>query len=438
MLDNWDCSPFVMNVSRIVVSAISERLLVSGIATDEPKEANGQPLPAPVEDWAWSVWLENRMDAKQDEVHTGALIDGEYFVIVDWDDERAMPRFTPHPRYTDPDVHGNGFGCKMFYKDDDESCAPLYATKRWAEVAIDERGRRTTEQRLNIYYPERIVQQVLRGGAWSEYAPDIPWVDGAGAPLGIAVIHVKNADLRCEAWDAFPLQDALNKALVDLIASADLTAFRILFAKGFYPTDDGQAPEADGSNMLKLAPGAIFGTLSIDGDIKSIEPADLSQLVDLVQNLVIWIAQVTDTPISRFLATRAVAAEGTLKQQEAPLLGKIRKRQTLFGNAWEDCYELALRLANMFGLMSLDEEIEFSTQWTPAETRDELAETQRLQLERDMGIPEEVIWAKLGYTPAEIANMRDMKDAQAQKAMEAQQALIAARPPQMMNGKGMN
>lgn len=433
MFNDRDLSPFVMNITRLVVDAVAERMLVAGFDTDEPDEKAGQPLPTPVATWAWETWLRNRMDAKQDEVHTGAIRDGEYFVIVDWDEDNQRARFTPHPRFTDAaEVGGDGMGCQMYYPDDDDSQRPIYATKRWTEISFDDAGKRHTEQRKNYYYPDRIEQKHLVSGRWEQYAPTIAWT-AAGKPLGIAVIHFRNVALRCEAWDAFPLQDALNKAMIDLVAASDLTAFRVFFVTGMFPTEDGLAPAADGSNAMRLSPGAMFGTMNKDGKVTVIDGADLSNLQAHKDGLILDIAAITSTPASRFITTKQVAAEGTLKQQEGPLLAKITKRQALIGNAWEDVYRLARRLANMHG-EALSEDVEISTRWAAAETRDDAGEAARLTLEQTLGVPAQVLWKKLGYTPTEIAAMQEMKDEAAVQEMERQQALIQARGPMVVNG----
>lgn len=424
-------NPFVLNVSRVVVNAVTERLLIAGFDTDEDAQdaTTRASLPRPVADWAWQLWQDNRMDAKQDDTDTDTIRDGEAFVIVDWDAENARPRFTPHPAYTDAqEAGGDGFGCKVFYPDDDPFHPPEFATKRWTARQIDDRGKRTTIQRLNVYYPERIEQFVLAGGDWQPYDRPIPWVGPAG-PLGVAVVPFANVGCRAEAWDALPLQDALNKSLIDLITAADVTAFRIMAAFGWIPTADGLAPQTDGSNALFVQPGMIIGTTKSknEADLKAIEGANLDQLVNVIQNLILWIAMVTDTPLNRFTQTRQIAAEGTLKQQEAVLLGKIRKRQARIGNGWEDCLALARRLENTFGAGGLDEDVTISARWESAETRDELAERQALQVEQQLGVPDEVLWAKLGYSPSEIDAMRQQKQEQAAQDFERQQQLIGAR-----------
>src|SRR5690606_9233123 len=104
-----DDSRFNMNVCRIVVEALTERLNGEGFdAADDTLQT-----------WAAATWRANRMDARADDTHEMAVRDGEAFVIVDWDEANDRPRLTPHPRYVDVEDGGDGFGVEMHYPDDD-------------------------------------------------------------------------------------------------------------------------------------------------------------------------------------------------------------------------------------------------------------------------------------------------------------------------------
>ena len=124
---------FKMNLIRSVVTAISERLLVSGFDSTEPADADGVKLQA---QWAWELWQANRMDAIQVDVHDQALVSGEHFVIVDWDAAKRRPHFTPTPRYTDTQASGDGYGVLMVYPDGDIYSDPSYAVKQWTETVV--------------------------------------------------------------------------------------------------------------------------------------------------------------------------------------------------------------------------------------------------------------------------------------------------------------
>ncbi|HSV86153.1 MAG TPA: phage portal protein, partial [Levilinea sp.] len=403
-------NPFRMNIVRQVVSAISERLIVASFDTTEQATQTGvKPQAA----WAWDVWQHNRMDAKESDVHEDTLVDGEHFLIVDW--HNGWPRWTPHPRWTGTDAGGDGFGVRMVYPQNDYNAEPSFAVKQWTESIRKPEGGTENRRRRTLYYPNRIVRLVYREGNWKPYIDEgeekaiIDWTDSRGEPLGIPVVHFKNKKLRCEAWDAIPLQDATNKALVDLLASADMTAFRIFVALGFIPTTDGKEPKADGSNWLKIAPGQVIGSTKPKDqvDFSAIDGQSPEPLQNLVHQIVMWMAMVTDTPISRFIATKQIASEGTLKQQEEPLAAKVDHRRSIFGNAWEDCMTISRRLANAFGGASLDETVYFSCLWQYRRPMDEL------QAKKSLGVPIEQLWREAGYSPNQIEVMKQSDEYQA-------------------------
>jgi len=398
---------FALNYCTGIVNAIVDRLIVGAFTS------NDDTLSETVWDW----WQQNRMDERQRGVHLDAVRDGEAFVIVDWDQDNERPRFTPHPRYVDPNNGGDGYGCKAHYPNDDTSQPMTCASKRWTEK--DESG--DQQQMMTLYYPERVERYRLESqGDESDWRriETVPWVTGmarddegnveiapGAEPLGIPVIHFRNPGRESELWDAIPVQDAVNKTALDILAAADTAGFPIFVAKGFTPTTDGKAPDSDGDNYISLFPGAMVEVAS-DGDLSRIDMADLSPMLATLDNLVLKLAQVTDTPTSRFQVTRQIAAEGTLKQQEEPLLAKVRVCQVLFGNSWEDALYMARQLANEFGDADLPDDEMVETTWEPAETRDDKALLETLALKANLGVPLETLWAEMGYDQSQIDAMK--------------------------------
>lgn len=399
---------FNMNVTANVVTALSERLIVGGF--DAPDED--------VIEWAEKLWYENRMDAQQEEVHENALRDGECFVIVDWDADEDHPRFTMHPRYTSTEVGGDGFGCLMFYEEDDPNQKPLFGVKQWVEQI----GKDIAEHRT-LYYPDRVESYRRSNRAQWSLLKTTEWVDQEGKPLGVAMVHFKNKGLRCEAWSAIPMQDAVNKSLIDLISAADLTAFRIFVSRGFIPTTDGGEPKADRSNWLKVQPGQVVGTTKPPSEVafEAIEGSDLLPLMDLTHQLVLWLAMVTNTPVTRFISTKLIASDETLKEQEGPLLARARNRQVSFGHSWSQAFGLALKLENLFG----DQESEFDEtmivkpMWTEPLSRGQDERLNLLLKKQTLKVPTPQLWKEMGYDQRLITRMQEMLREQIQLAQEA-------------------
>lgn len=417
-LDETGDDTFNMNVVRGIVEAVTERLIVAGFhCVDESSAA-----------WAWATWQADRLDAKQNDVHEGAVCDGEKFVAIDWDDDDGRLRFIPHARYTSAEAGGSGEGCKATYANDDPNQKLLYISKRWTEYLGNGRAR----QRLTCYYPDRIekYQQISNINDWLPLDEETlsaegdvdesgqvvwpkPWVDDAGEPLGIPVVHFRNPGMRSEIWDAIKLQNAVNKTLIDTLAAGDSTAFQIFVALGFIPTTDGKAPAEDQSNWQDIEPGRTIGTTrsATEADFKAIPPGSLDPLLNLLEKLVLWMAVITRTPVSRYQFSGQVASADTLKQQMESLLAKVGLRHILFGDAWEDVMTIGRRLQNYFGGgwdgKLLDESAAFETIWQSAETRSRLDDLKGFQIEREtLDVPLETLWAKAGYQPDEIEQMK--------------------------------
>lgn len=410
---NDSTTKFNMNVTRGVVEAVTERLIVSTVTS----------LDKALAEWAWLTWQANKMSARQFDVYEQAVRDGECFVIVDWDDANARARWTPHPRYVSVDNDGDGFGCIMVYPDNDLNQPPRYAVKIWTEQVRDEKDEITYLQRATLYYPERVERYYYASG-WAPLTEPgkpwpQPWTDGAGEPLGIPVVHFQNTGLRCEAWDAIPLQDGVNKSLIDLLAAADATGFPIYKALGFVPTTDGKPLASDASNALTIEPGTLIGTTKskAEADVDVIQPGNLTPLMELTQQLVMWLAVISNTPLSRFVSSKQVAAEGTLKQQSEPLIAKVEKKQELFADAWEACLDISRRLAITFGKQPLDPAADLEVAWKPIEKRAQADLNEEWKAKRESGVPQEQLWSEMGYTREQIETMKAMPETMARMAL---------------------
>jgi len=417
-LNAKDSYEFNLNLCRTIVNAVAERLIINGLDTTEEGDAQ------PVAEWANAVWEASRLDLLADTVHEGALRDGEYFLMVDWDADTGLPRFTPHQRYADGTVDGDNYGCKAHYPDDDTSQPMLNASKRW----IENLGQGKTRNRLNLYFPDRVEKYELRGGGWQPFQDEgdgrwpLPWVDATGKALGIPVIHFRNTpDLRSEIWDAIPVQKAINKGLIDLLGNADLTGFQMYVALGFIPTSDGQPLKADASNMATVGPGQMFGTTrpANEASFQTVPSGDLRPLIDMIQSLIGWLAVITSTPESRLSFTRQIAAEGTLQEQNEGLFAKVRKRQRLYDAAWRDALDMARRVANVYGGAGLEEAVRFVVQWEPVQARDTEDERDEWRAKKELGVPLQQIWSEMGYSHEEIEAMMETPEYQARQQMMA-------------------
>jgi hypothetical protein len=423
-----DSALLSLDIIAPVIRAVTEKLNVRGFDSDEEEDAAGMK---PFAHWAAQTWQRNRMDVRQDDIHTAAIRDGEAFVIVDWDVGAQIPRFTVHKRYVDSAFGGDGDGCKMVYRNGDPEQTRLFAVKRWTETYYDG-GIARQRYRMTVYYPDSVEKWASPLSAigttfagWEPFTDSddepwpIPWVDGRGNPLGIAVIPFRNHGDDQEARKAIPIQNAINKAFVDLMTESDFSAFRLMIAFGWAPVDSA-------GNPLVVAPGRWQGTPNKDASAMAVPGVPLDNYLNLIDSLKLYAAQVTDTPIARFITTKQISSEGTQKQGESPLTTKVEKRQTRLGNAYEDAMYLGARLHNAFarGLPALPLDVLLSAEWEPAVSRDETAELERAAIKIEkLKIPPAAVWAELGYSQLEIAQWAaeiEARRVEMQAALQAQ------------------
>jgi SPP1 Gp6-like portal protein len=435
-------SKFRLNQCPNVVEALVDRLEVSGFeviagpedAPDTDGEGGDAPASAGLSDFAGRLWEENRMDAGQEEIFRQAGIDWLTYVVLDIDAEGKIT-FCHNDAYTDSKASistssGSGEGVKLHYPTDNRRGKPIFATKRWAVTDGPDAGYR---RYFTVYYPERIERyyqddRELAEGRYSEVGwkplketegplagvwPQ-PWVDQAGVPLGIPVVEFRNGRAS-ELSEVTPIQRALNKSFIDLIAAADAAGFRVMFASGWEPVDEN-------GNSLKVEPGSILWTLNKEGTLDSIPGDDLTRLIQVIDRHILSIAQVSRTPISNFQLFGQIPSADSQKQLEAGLLAKCKSRQRVYGNAWEDLIYLARRVALGVPLYGLGESagrvvsyglpaysamlqgtegVKLGTLWQETETRNEKAHLETLTLKKALGVPQSQLYLEMGYSQAQ-------------------------------------
>lgn len=369
------------NYCRIVVEALTERLSITSFTVADDDAA--QRL---ISEW----WSANRLDAGQSDIHTAGVRDGDSYILTEWDNDAGRPDITFEPAYDGSE------GAEVVY-DPNRRRRALYGFKRW---------KAGDGERLNVYYPERVEKFTRAGdGDWM-----LETVAMYGAVLGVPLFHIRNRSDgynygESELADVIPIQNALNKSIIDLVAAADTTGFRLYWMTGGDPSE------------LEVTPGGWIYNDSPEARIGHIPGEDLSKLIEFKDAFATEIARVSRTPLSYFQITRQVASEGTLKQQESGLVSRAKKRQVEFGNTWEDVFGYCRKLHNLYsGNPILDEAATIDVQWADPETRDDRGRLEELKLKRELGVPDRIIWAEMGYSAEQIAEFEASPDYQERQA----------------------
>lgn len=412
---------YCLNVCRLVVTTLCDELSVIGFDTNEQPNAEGKK---PLAEWLSSVWKANKMDALQSEAHEWTVRDGQGFIILGWNKEKKIPTIALHEAWTSEDVSawessdsgvtadmvteasGTGTGVYVKYKNNDPMQSVEFAVQYFYSEEIDDKGDIVQIHRRTIYYPDRIEREYVGdAGKWTEYEPVEMWRSNDDSPIGVPVIPFNNKDMRPEAWDAFPQQDAINKTDSDIQAAMDFYGFPTMWLFGMYPTTDGKPVAADNSNVLYMQPGQINGNSQLDPSkvsVTKMEASDPTALMNALKDRMMFVAQITGTPVTKFTSTAQVASAETLKEQKDTLKQRAKNRQVAFGDAWEQVMSMARRLNNVFGTGDeFDEALSISTIWRNVESIEDL------QQEMMLGVPTETLWGRLGYSAEQVSVMKE-------------------------------
>ena len=384
------------NFMNVVVDTLAERLKVLGFEIEN--EVAGE--------WVWDLWNSNRMDYTQWVIHTETVMLGDSYILCDWDEVRERPRWTHQM-------------AEMIIPHYDEARREIdWVSKKWLQHPNlgDE-----PETRLNIYFGDRVEKYVARGGVWAKYQDEtdeswpVPWLDKSGQPLGVPFIHFRNRPMgsdfgQSEILNVIPMQDLLNKTLIDLTMILDTLAFPQRYTVNIN----------HGSSRLDIMPGSVaeFHSEFDGGSVGQWNAATVDGPIRSLEALVQHIAGTTRTPQHLFQVVGGAPSGEALKTAEAGLVQKAKQRMVNFGNAWEDAVVMALKIQAAFGqgVGNIDE-IRPEVTWDDPETRNEQAHIETLKAKVELGIPKHQIWRELGYSQSEIDLMDE--DATSERAAES-------------------
>ena len=379
------------NFCNVVVEALAERLKVTGISSSNENLA----------EWAWELWDANRMDYSQVVIHTDAVMVGDSYILCDWNEAEARPRWT-HQKAELIVPHYNEVSGEM-----------EWASKKWVESPHIGDAPHT---RRNLYYPARVEKYVAYGGVWTQHMDEqdegwpIPWVGRQGQPLGVPIIHFRNKPLSSdfgisEILNIIPLQDLLNKSLIDLTMIMDTLAF-----PQRYTVDIDH-----NSSRMDIMPGSVteFHTeMDTSGQVGQWTAANVDGPLRTIEMLVQHIAGISRTPQHLFQIMGGVPSGEALKTAESGLVQKAHQRIVNFGNSWEDCIRMALGIQEAFGETIANPEDSIEIIWDDVETRNEQSHLETLRVKSELGVTKKQIWREMGYSQEQIEQMEEDNTAQ--------------------------
>lgn len=373
-----------VNFPRLAVTALAERLQITGFRTDGP---DAEP-----DDELWRQWRRNGMEEASAQAHVDALVYGRSFVMV-WADKSGSPVVTVEsPR-------------QVAVLRDPATRQVTAALKRWVANG---------KGHAFLYEPDKITRLVSDANVVDPAAmPSTSWSTSETIrnPLGVVpVVPVVNrgrlldVDGVSEMADVLDLADALNKLVADMMVTSEFYARPRRWATGMEIVED-----ADGKPIkpFSAALDDVWQSEAPETKFGQFDPARLDGYADAAALLTQQIGALTGLP-PHYLGLHGdqPASADAIRSAEASLVARAYALHRTFGTAWADVARLMLAVTDGSDLAVLDVE----TVWANPETRTPAQAADAAAKLAGIGVPLSVVLADtLGMSPAQIDRVRQAR-----------------------------
>lgn len=384
------------NWMKLVVDVPVERLTLQGFhwAPDVAAEADLKML----ERESWGFFEDNDLEVGAEQIHQESILQGVSYALVAPGD--GGPLITPeHPGQaivacSPENRRARLAGWKRWLDDS----GLLFATLYLPGVVVKLQSDRKPEYGSKV----RWVPRVSEGDDYEVSNPfeSVPLVPFVNQPRMMAPFGVSDID------DLTDTQDRINETLFGRLVASQFAAFRQRYIIGMEVRRD---PET-GEPVKEFDPGAseLWAIGNPNAKAGEFEATDLGPYIDSVESDIQHLAAQSRTPPHYLLGQSGAFPSGeSLKSTETGLVAKVVQRQRYFTAPWREVMRLA-HLAQGRELPVLP-----SIQWQDPEARTLGELTDSLQKMRALEVPLEVLWAKWGATPREVAEWQVMRASEA-------------------------
>lgn len=393
------------NFCGTIVDSTNERLHVDSFRI--PGEDDGKD--------AREFWQRSSMDAYSSSVHLESLITGVAYVVV-WADAEGEPTITPVPSSR----------MAVCYK-----AGSLWELEAAARFEMDAWGR----QQVTLWTEDYVYEVAYGTTEWDrgERKPN---------PLGIVpVVPFENRsrlgmDPVSELVNCIPIQDAINKTVMDALTASEFAAFPQRFVTGLEIQEDENGNPVE---PFQVAVDKLLQAEDPDAKFGAFAAADLKNYVTLVDMLVQHLATVSRVPSHYFLVNTTNAPSGeAIISAEAGLVAKAKERMLHFGEAWER----VIRICFAVKRDKRKDAFEMETRWKDPEYRTEAQHVDALLKLKQLDVPLEFLWHEAGFSAAQISDFREMRKEDAKAQAEIQKLMPqpelqkpnTVKPPQGNSG----
>lgn len=405
---------FADNLCDDVLDSMVNRIQIMGWSSEDTA------LAQQVTDW----WTTVKGEARASTVHRNALREGDGFAMLQQNPQGQVRLFRQHP-------------AQMAVQYDTEDPDVLaVAAKVWRD------GKR---YRLNVIHPDRTERYASRGlsagggmpgpkafvplepgdpdlvkaGLESYVDPDSTLADVFHFPSG-TVSEYGESLLR----DVIPLQDALNKAVADMLVAMEFAAYPQRWATGVQVERDPVTGKE--LSPFQAGEGRVWRVGSKDAEFGQFDPAAMEGFLQVQASFRAEIARKGKMPLHAAAMQQGTPPTGVallVAEGETVKFGKDRTRD--WGTEWR---RLGARAMSLTLATQVDPE-DLDMEWAPVETRDEQALLEGLLIKRDLQVPTERLLVEAGYDPEDAAKWAGEAMLEAEADALAADTLVGGRIP---------
>lgn len=416
---------FADNWMSLIVDASVERLNIQGF-----RFGNGGATEGDSD--AWEIWRDNNLPSQSDVAHTEAVKLGKSYILVDPWNKTAMgnPVITiEHPAQCTVACHAHNPQMRKA------------AFKTWTDHTGYVRGdvymhdavyRFITTQKVNDDRPSRITDGVytaIYGNLFpldyvgppaaflgGEEATWIPYSDDgvdAVIPHDLGVVPVipleNNPTLkfggRSDIAPIIPIQDALNKLVLDMIIASEFASFPQRWATGIEVPKDPQTQRPISEQRFMSSVSRLWVSEDETTKFGQFQASDLGNYVKAIEMLIQHVAAITRTPPHYLLGQAGAFPSGdSLAATETGLVAKVKRKMKNFSPAWEEAMRLAFKLKGDERGSQLADAV-----WVDPEQRIRAARIDAAVKMSTIGVPQDAIWEEIGASPSQIERWHNMR-----------------------------
>lgn len=416
---------FADNWMRLIVDASVERLNVQGFRFGAASPTGGDAD-------AWEMWRDNDLPSESDIAHTEAVKLGKAYVLVDpWlRTDLGNPVITiEHPAQTTVACQA---GSRRVRKAGFKTWTNHDGYVRGNVYMHDALYRFRTTQKVNEKNPDPIPRDsqytAIYGNLFpldytgppaaflGQQATWIPFADDGFPPviphtLGVVpVIPLENnPNLKIggtsDIAPIIPLQDALNKLILDMIIASEFAAFPQRWATGIEIPKDPETGRPLNDQRFLAAVSRMWASEDMDTKFGQFPAADLKNYVVAIEMLIQHIAAITRTPPHYLLGQAGSFPSGdSLAATETGLVAKVKRKMNNFSPTWQEAIRLSFKLkGDPRGNQMAD------TVWADPEQRIRAARIDGAIKMGTIGVPQDALFEELGASPAQIEDWHAMR-----------------------------